>query len=555
MKDPTRRIYAFGLVLVSALLVGVCALLLVFPKEDIEAQVAITVTTTFDEYWPSGRSRGCSLREAIEAINTGASFGGCANATGLADTIEVPAGIYTLTRLAAGDFFTNGLGSLYPVSVDVTIRGAGPDQTIISTRAAFDDRVFHIRASDDPPEPARHVLIEGMTIQGGNTSEDGGGIKTYMFAGNGGSTLTLIDVVLRDNHADNEGGGLFSSLGPSIVLHNVAITGNRADFGGGIYFARRYNIDKLVMTNVTLSDNEAQTSGGGLYAGYGSYLGAGAVVRATHVTFADNQAGVSGGSIYNKDSTVYLWNTIVARGTASGAANNCAGDPKANITSLGYNFDSGLTCGLQVQGKAGDLWSQDPMLDPLGDYGGGTLTHRLQPTSPALDHIPSDNGCGVSVTTDQRGVPRPQPAGGMCDVGAHELGRPVLSIDKSVTPDSDVAYGGTVTYTIVLDNSGTEHGENVTLSDTLPAEVDFSVWVQRPAGADVANQGLSWTGTVEAGKPTDFVFVVSHVGDYGDVVTNTAAYDHAAGGGSDDATFTVAEFAVNLPVVLRNLHP
>jgi hypothetical protein len=46
----------------------------------------------------------------------------------------------------------------------------------------------------------------------------------------------------------------------------------------------------------------------------------------------------------------------------------------------------------------------------------------LQPGSAALEKIPAANGCGVGVTIDQRGVPRPQ--GTACDIGAFELQAP-----------------------------------------------------------------------------------------------------------------------------------
>ena len=43
-----------------------------------------------------GQALSCSLREAITAANDDAAFGGCSAGSG-ADTIFLPAGIYTLT--------------------------------------------------------------------------------------------------------------------------------------------------------------------------------------------------------------------------------------------------------------------------------------------------------------------------------------------------------------------------------------------------------------------------------------------------------------------------
>ncbi|HKH75900.1 MAG TPA: choice-of-anchor Q domain-containing protein [Rubrobacteraceae bacterium] len=66
-----------------------------------------------------------------------------------------------------------------------------------------------------------------------------------------------------------------------------------------------------------------------------------------------------------------------------------------------------------------------PGLDPLGDYGGLTLTHRPQQDSPAVD---AANPACPPPATDQRGEPRPQEGDsdgtGRCDIGSFELGPP-----------------------------------------------------------------------------------------------------------------------------------
>ena len=83
------------------------------------------------------------------------------------------------------------------------------------------------------------------------------------------------------------------------------------------------------------------------------------------------------------------------------------------ITSLGYNYGSDTTCNLTA---ASDVTNSDPLLGPLADNGGPTRTHALQIGSMAIDAIPAIT-CDVS--SDQRGVPRPQ--GEACDIGSFEL--------------------------------------------------------------------------------------------------------------------------------------
>jgi hypothetical protein len=103
-------------------------------------------------------------------------------------------------------------------------------------------------------------------------------------------------------------------------------------------------------------------------------------------------------------------------------ANNTEGSPKGencsgNITDGGYNLDSGTSCGFTTLNNSRS--SANPRLGPLADNGGPTMTIKLLRRSPALNAIPkATNGCGTEITTDQRGVSRPQ--GKRCDIGAFE---------------------------------------------------------------------------------------------------------------------------------------
>ncbi len=116
---------------------------------------------------------------------------------------------------------------------------------------------------------------------------------------------------------------------------------------------------------------------------------------------------------------------------------------------------------------------------------------------------------------------------------------PSLSIDKLAYPDTDVAYHGEVTYTVTLNNSGTGAALGVTLTDSLPAEVTFARWLAQPAGADVVSDVVTWSGTVSGSSAIVFTFIVTHVGDYGDTVTNTAEYGYGQESSTASASFSV----------------
>jgi hypothetical protein len=139
----------------------------------------------------------------------------------------------------------------------------------------------------------------------------------------------------------------------------------------------------------------------------------------TGVTLNDNSAKVGSSGIQQwSSSPVVLKNTIVAS-DPSGINCDATGSP-APIVSSGYNLSSDGTCA-SFFNHGGDLNNVYPDLDPLANNGGPTLTHRPEPTSPAIDAIPDGvNGCGTTLTADQRSVPRP--INGRCDIGAVEYG-------------------------------------------------------------------------------------------------------------------------------------
>jgi hypothetical protein len=70
--------------------------------------------------------------------------------------------------------------------------------------------------------------------------------------------------------------------------------------------------------------------------------------------------------------------------------------------------------------KGSDQLTSHPRLGKLAANGGPTKTIALKAGSPALDRVPV-KACNKVVTTDQRGVHRPQ--GHKCDEGAYERKR------------------------------------------------------------------------------------------------------------------------------------
>jgi hypothetical protein len=196
---------------------------------------------------------------------------------------------------------------------------------------------------------------------------------------------------------------------------NSTISGNSAGTsGGGI--GGGGNAD-LSIVNSTVSGNSAGTSGGGIYNNLSLYV--------TLSTITGNSAP-SGGGIYNVGS-VEVSNTILNAGMSGENIFNEGG----TVTSLGYNLSSDDGGGYLT--GPGDQINTDPLLGPLQDNGGPTLTHGLLPGSPAIDA--GDPNFTPPPFNDQRGCPRV--INGRVDIGSFErqpLGRSCVTPRPRPTP-------------------------------------------------------------------------------------------------------------------------
>ncbi|MEM7053299.1 MAG: choice-of-anchor Q domain-containing protein [Pseudomonadota bacterium] len=79
------------------------------------------------------------------------------------------------------------------------------------------------------------------------------------------------------------------------------------------------------------------------------------------------------------------------------------------------------------------LLGQAPQIGPLFNNGGPTKTHLPFTDSIVLDQVPVGiQGCGLSISTDQRGEPRPQ--ADACDIGAVEGSGPFFLPQTQAVP-------------------------------------------------------------------------------------------------------------------------
>ena len=296
--------------------------------------------------------------------------------------------------------------------------------------------MFHI-----PPDPSIGTVsaeIRDLTVRNGTPHANGGGgifswgeltLVRSIVTGNAGGGIGARGplTVLDSNIRENSGGGIVSqgslavmrttisgnvdtgvSASGEVVINDSTINNNTNPGGGG---GASLGPGVVTITNSTISGNSAGCYGGGiLNQGFQSFT---TTTRLINVTLNQNTTACSGqgGNISSSDiSSVALTNTIVSNG---GVGGDCSGA----ITSLGHNLDSDSTCGLT---GPRDISNVDPLLEPLADNGGPTLTHMIRGGSPAIDT--GDNA--ACPPTDQRGFLRPWDANGdnvvVCDIGAVE---------------------------------------------------------------------------------------------------------------------------------------
>ena len=378
--------------------------------EDRRLLAALTVNSFADN---TTDDAVLTLRESILLVNNGGDANvalGRALSTGEAAQVNTSEAFGTNDTITFSSLFETaqaiGLNSQLPTITDaVTITGPGADLLTLDagngTDSIFDTndgfRIFDI---NDGTNALIDVALSGLTLTGGDVSNNGGAIRN------------------REN----------------LTITSSTLSGNSADFGGGIAIA--------VLSTATITNSIVANS-------------------------------PSGGDV-----------SVLDDGTLSGS-NNLIEDGSGGLA---------------------DSITGDPLLGPLADNGGPTLTHALLAGSPAID---AGDPALVGGGFDQRGAPFLRDDGNGIDIGAYE--RQTLSLVVDTTADendgdfsegdlslreaiglaNDNVGADTITFSSLFDAAQT-----IGLNSQLPTIID-AVTITGP-GADLL--------TLDAGNGTDSIF-------------------------------------------------
>lgn len=377
---------------------------------SLSAEAATFTVTNLNDSGPG------SLRQAM--LEADAATGD--------DTIVFQSGLSGTITLTSG-----------PLTINSNIAIYGPGANVLAVSGNNVSQVFVVGNCIGPT-----ASIDGLTIKDGNSTYSGGGIF------NGGGTLTISNSTVSGNSSHDMlsgGGGIAISTilcerpeisSGKLTVINSTLSGNSAfsqpgsyygSTGGGILIGYR---STATIINSTLSGNSTGGAGGAVIS-WGTLTISNSTISGNWST---SQYG-GGGILNSQGGTLTLSNSIVAGNIAP------TGKEIFNVTWPGPGVGGGIfiSQGHNLFGENGasgvegaTLNSSDIVLSgpintaiaPLGNYGGPTQTHALQPNSVAINAIPVKpvDYCrlvtGEPLTTDQRGVKRPQ--GSACDMGAFE---------------------------------------------------------------------------------------------------------------------------------------
>jgi uncharacterized repeat protein (TIGR01451 family) len=523
----------------------VCAL-----SSGLYAANTIPVTTTADT-GPDSPTPG-SLRAALAA----AADGDTIDATGVTGTITLVGGQTLSAELV--------------VDKSVTILGPGP--TILTVDANHLSRIFHIT-------PGQTVTIDGLRIVNGHigdTSTVGHGGGIY----NDHASLTVNNCVLAQNFARDLGGAIFNDgAGPypagsggalgtaELVVLGSTLWANSSWYGSALYnsavsdgTATATLLATTLLDNATYANSTAQGVGG-IY--NDAFLNGNATLSLIRSTLSGNrpigivndqgradittstldgnngvvdvgggqtvQVGVDNWSGLLRVANSTLVNTSIR--TLNSAATEVGNtilqsdsllDPAifsfGTVISHGFNLCNDNGSGLLT--AMGDQILKDPLLGPLLDNGGPTLTHAPLAGSPAIDRGRADTIGDLVSGTDQRGLPRTvddpsipnAPSSDATDIGAVEVAvpnHPPVAKCKDVTALADAS--GTASASINDGSFDPDAGDAITVVQTPPGPYPIGSTAVTLTVTDTHGASSSCTATVTVQAVSDLAISVSAV--------------------------------------------
>jgi YVTN family beta-propeller protein/predicted outer membrane repeat protein len=444
---------------------------------------------------PSGNTN-CSLRDAVAAANA---------LTGVTTSISFASNVGSTATPG-----TIAIAQATPITLAQNMTITGPGASALTISGANQFLILQVNSGTS--------TVSSLTLANGN-APNGGGILNF-------GTLTVSACVLSGNTAATEGGGIFN-VG-TLTVTNSTFSSNTAGFAGGgiassgtlVVSGSTFNgntasveggaiasfSDPGIQATATVSDstffnNTALSSGGGAILNFSSAgATASTALTVSNSTFSNNSSQAGGGAISSingstssPSATLTVANSIFTNNTApngGGAAilSQAQGGPvTANVSTNVFfnNLDTGggeddcSGCTTNTNPIGGN-----PLLLPLGNYGGLTQTMLPQPGSAAICSGVAPTLITPTLTTDQRGVAIPNTtytATPCYDVGAVQT---AYALAFTTSPSTTVA------------------GQPLTPNPVVTVSEDSSVYTAASANIAMSAAAGTLNGTTSVGTST-----------------------------------------------------
>lgn len=302
----------------------------------------------------------CTLRAAIQE----------ANATAGADSIQVPPGVYTITRAPSGsNTITTGD---FDITRPLTITGAGAGATIIDgglppagsppERIAL-DRLFEIHPT------AGDVTLRALTMAEGWDEKEGGAVYNRSRG-----TVRLESVSVLDSFASNNGGGIYNDgfeRGRLIIASSMVAGNSTNGEGGGIYTTGgALTVTGTAAAPSAISGNAARNGGGVYNGGKLDQAGQRRAVELIHTAVSQNTALNMGGGVFNElEGDLLLSDVTVSDNAAAADGGGVASVSKSSLT-----LSRGAFTGNSSTGDGGGVYAstEGPVTIDAGEFSGNT---------------------------------------------------------------------------------------------------------------------------------------------------------------------------------------
>ena len=433
-----------------------------FMANQSHAIVVLSVNTTNDENGEN--TANCSLREAVQAINTQTAFGGCAAGQRFGtNRIVLENATYFLSKgelIITREMSIVGANTNNKELVD-RVLGIKPSRMPPTTTIDGNfKRILNTTSIDDVP-----VTLTNLILKHGK-AEKGGAILA-------GGRISTNNTIFTDNEASMSGGAVFlSGRNAGLTSNDTTFTRNKAALGAVLNMScddhlslvsRTVTIIRgsiiengasdnssviyacgntdLSINASTIAQNTAKSDGGIVY--FADSLGKESGLNITFTTIVENK--IAPALSYGKLNSLSLNTSIIAfndagcstkvgsselykSGNISGGLNtlqNCVITYSSNeVTRPDINLNNPSNADAQFVTE----------LHPLANYGGYTKSYLPRTSSKYIINKAAASGETTCDRLDQRSSSSPSDSPNKCDVGSVErlTANAVFDIAKTI---------------------------------------------------------------------------------------------------------------------------